>query len=87
MKLKDIVPYCLTFAQKPGGNFYDIKYHWVINDRTYSIQSFQTYGPTNLLDYDHHYYYDPYIKFSHEQHADSFITLNRYKKSDFVNQP
>jgi hypothetical protein len=36
------------------------------------IQSFQTYSPANLLDHD---YYDPYIKFSHEQNTDNFITL------------
>jgi len=87
MRLKDIIPYCLNFAQKPGSDFYDIKYRWVINDRIYSIQSFQTYGPSNLLDYGHHYYYDSDIKFSHEQHTDSFVTLNRYKKSDFINHP
>ena len=71
-----------NFCPKTGGNFYDIKYYWMINGCTYTIQSFQTYSPP--IDHD---YYDPYIKFSHEQHADSFITLNRYKKSDFVNQP
>lgn len=68
MKLKDIVPYCLNFAQKPSGGFYDHKYYWVINGCTYIIQSFQTYS----LDHD---YDTPYIKFSHEQNSDSFITL------------
>lgn len=76
MKLKDIVPYCLDFAQKPGGNFYDIKYQWVIKGCTYSIQSFQTYSPANILDHDY-YDHQPYLKFNHEQNSDSFITLKR----------
>jgi hypothetical protein len=81
MKLKDIVPYCLDYAQKPGGSFYEIKYYWIIKNLTYQIQSFQTYAPTNLLDHD--YYYHPYTKFSNEQNCDSFITLSRYKKYNF----
>ena len=79
MKLKDIVPYCLDYAQRPGNSWYDMKYYWVIKGLTYEINSLQAHTSSNFLEHN----YDPYIKFSHERYTDNFIVLNRYKRHDF----
>lgn len=73
MKLKDIVPYCLEYAKKPGNGIYEVKYYWIINGLTYTIDSLETKGSdfTDGL-------------FNYEQHFDSvnYIHLSRY---NFVN--
>lgn len=74
MKLKDIVPYCLEYAKKPGnGTCYEVKYYWIVNGLTYTIDSLETLGSdfTDGL-------------FNYELHFDSvnYIHLSRY---NFVN--
>jgi hypothetical protein len=78
MKLKDIIPYCLDYAKRPGNGFYDVKYYWAIKGLTYQIHGLQRYNAASFLEYN----YDPYIKFDHEQHYDDFIILNRLSKSN-----
>ncbi|NBU33556.1 hypothetical protein EBS40_02915 [bacterium] len=46
MKLKDIVPYCLDYAKRPGSGWYDMKYYWVIKGLTYQMHSLL---PDNLI--------------------------------------
>lgn len=75
MKLKDIVPYCLTYAKKSGNDAYayDVKYYWIINGLTYTIDSLESKG-SDLTD----------GLFNYKLHFDSvnYIHLSRY---DFVN--
>lgn len=73
MKLKDIVPYCLEYAQKPGNRFFEIKYYWVINGLTYTIDSLQTYSPDPLESY--HYNLT-------DNGVGNYVKLSRY---NFVN--
>lgn len=77
MKLKDIVPYCLTYAKKPGNGIYEVKYYWIVNGLTYTIDSLQAYSAADFLEHN----YDPYHKIDHTRY-DSFINLSRY---NFVN--
>ena len=72
MKLKDIVPYCLDYTQKSC-----LKYYWIIDGLTYTIDSLQAYSPANFLEHN----YDPYHKIDFTRY-DSFINLIRY---NFVN--
>jgi len=64
MILKDIVPYCLTYTKNLA-----IKYYWIINGLTYTIDSLETLGSdfTDGL-------------FNYELHFDSvnYIHLSRY---------
>ena len=73
MKLKDIVPYCLNYSKKPSNGTYEVKYYWIINGLTYTIDSLETLGSefTDGL-------------FNYELHFDSvnYIHLSRY---NFVN--
>lgn len=73
MKLKDIVPYCLDYAKKPSRDTYEVKYYWIVNGLTYTIDSLETLGSdfTDGL-------------FNYQLHFDSvnYIHLSRY---DFVN--
>lgn len=77
MKLKDIVPYCLNYAKKPGNGTYEPKYYWVIDGLTYTIDSLQAYSAANFLEHN----YDPYHKINYSGY-DSLINLSRY---NFVN--
>ena len=77
MKLKDIVPYCLNYAKKPGNGTYEPKYYWVIDGLTYTIDSLQAYSAANFLEHN----YDPYHKINYGAY-DNLINLSRY---NFVN--
>lgn len=69
MKLKDIVPYCLSSnVMKPYVT--ENKYYWIINGLTYTIDSLQSYNPDSV-------YGDI---FNCKLHLDSvnFINLSRY---------
>lgn len=73
MKLKDIVPYCLSSnVIKPYVT--ENKYYWIINGLTYTIDSLQSYNPDSI-------YGDI---FNCKLHLDSvnFINLNRHYFKD-----
>lgn len=69
MKLKDIVPYCL----KSNSYSYEIKYYWIIDGLTYTIDTLETKSP-DFMD----------GLFDHKLHSDTinYIHLSRY---NFVN--
>lgn len=73
MKLKDIVPYCLDYAQKPGNGTYEVKYYWIIDGLTYTIDTLETKSP-DFMD----------GLFDHKLHSDTinYIHLSRY---NFIN--
>lgn len=66
MKLKDIVPYCLQSKKDRD----ELKYYWIINGLTYTIDSLQSYNPDYV-------YGDSFNCKSHLEVV-NFINLCRY---------
>jgi hypothetical protein len=85
MKLKDIVPCCLTYAKKPGNGFYDVKYYWIINGLTYTIDSLETKNSDftdGLFNYKTHFNSVDYIHLSRYNFVNANETQREYDPKD-----
>lgn len=85
MKLKDIVPYCLGYAKKPGNSIYEVKYYWIINGLTYTIDSLETLGSDftdGLFNYELHFDSVNYIHLSRYNFINPNETQRQYDPKD-----
>ena len=85
MKLKDIVPYCLDHAKKPGNSTYEVKYYWIVNGLTYTIDSLETLGSEftdGLFNYDLHFDSVNYIHLSRYNFVNPNETQRKYDPKD-----
>jgi hypothetical protein len=82
MKLKDIVPYCLQFKKDRD----ELKYYWIINGLTYTIDSLQSYNPDHVhgdsFNCKYHLEVVNFINLSRYCFVNPYETKNKYDPED-----
>ena len=86
MKLKDIVPYCLDFSRKPKpfSTSFDPLYFWVIGGLTYTIDSFESYSPSEI--FDEHIHLSRYNFCNHDEIQKKYDPDNNYLSLNLYNE-
>ena len=84
MKLKDILPYCLDYPKKPGNSTYEVKYYWIVNGLTYTIDSFESYSPSEI--FDEHIHLSRYNFCNHDEIQKKYDPDNNYLSLNLYNE-